>query len=85
MIFDEAILYKDKDSSFKAKKPEVIPLKDLPEIEYGNSGTKDQETEAPEESKTTPIVTLRRSSRVIRPPARKLMKPYKIGNRSSGS
>ena len=67
MIFNEAILYKYKDSSSEAKKLEVIPLKDLPEIEDGNSGTEDQEIEAPEESQTTPIVALRRSSRVIRP------------------
>ena len=68
MIFIKAILNKDRDSSFEAKKPEVIPLKDLPKIEDGNSGTEDQE--ALEESQTTPIVALRRSSRVIRPPQR---------------
>ena len=70
VIFNEAILYKDRDSSSEAKKPEVIPLKNLPEIEDGNSETEDQETEALEESQTTPIISLRRSSRVIRPPQR---------------
>ena len=70
MIFNEAILYKDRDSSSKAKKPEVISLKDLPETEEENSGTEDQETKAPKESQTTPIVALRRSSSVIRPPQR---------------
>ena len=32
VIFDEGVLYKDKGTSFEAKKPEVIPLKDLPEV-----------------------------------------------------
>ena len=70
MIFNETILYKDRDSSSEAKKPEVIPLKDFPKIEDGNSWTEDQEIEAPEESQTTPIIALRRSSSVIRPPQR---------------
>ena len=41
VIFNEVILYEDRDSSAEAKKPEVIPLKDFPEVEDGNSGTKD--------------------------------------------
>ena len=70
MIFNEPILYKDRDSSSEAKKPEVILLKNLLETEDENLGTEDQETEAPEESQTTLIVALKRSSRVIRPPQR---------------
>ena len=56
MVFNEAILYKDRDSSFEVKKPEVIPLKDFPKKESENSGTEDQEIEAPKESQTTPII-----------------------------
>ena len=48
----------------------MIPLKDLREIEDGNLGTEDQDTEAPKESQPTPIVALRRSSRIIIPPQR---------------
>ena len=70
VIFNKAILYKDRDSSFKAKKPEVILLKDFPKTEGENSETKDQETEASKESQTTPIIALRRSSRIPRPPQR---------------
>ena len=70
VIFNEAILYKDRDSSSEAKKLEVISLKDLPKTKEENSGTKDQETEVPEESQTTLIVALRRSSRAIKPPQR---------------
>ena len=55
-VINEAILYKDRDSSSEAKKPEVIPLKDLLETKGENSGIEDQETKAPEESQTTPIV-----------------------------
>ena len=58
-------------SSSEAKKPEVILLKDIPEYEVGeSSGTKDQETKAPEEIQTTHIIELRRSSRIPRPPQR---------------
>ena len=39
MIFNEGVLYKDRDASSEAKKPELIPLKDLPEFEDENSGT----------------------------------------------
>ena len=43
MIFNEAILYKDSASSFEAKKPELISLKNSFEYEVGeSSGTKDQ-------------------------------------------
>ena len=55
-MINEAILYKDRDSSSEAKKPEVIPLKDLLETKGENSRIEDQETKATEESQTTPIV-----------------------------
>ena len=42
VIFNERILYKDRDTSSEAKKPEVILLKDLPETEDENSGTEDK-------------------------------------------
>ena len=68
MVFNKAILYKDRASSSKAKKPVVIPLKNIPKYEVGeSSGTKDQEPEALEEIQTTPIVELRRSSRIPKP------------------
>ena len=70
VVFNEAILYKDRGSSFKAKKPKVIPLKNFPAIEDENSRTEDQKTKALEEIKSTPIVELRRSSRIPRPPQR---------------
>ena len=83
VIFSKAILYKDRDSSFEAKKLEVIPLKDLPKTEEENLGTEDQEIKAPEESQTIPIDALRRFSRVIKPPQMYslalhyiIMKPY---------
>ena len=41
VIFNKAISYKDKDLYSEDKKPEVIPLKDLPETEGENLGTKD--------------------------------------------
>ena len=39
MIFNEAILYKDRTSKSEGKKPVVISLKIFPEIEDTNSGT----------------------------------------------
>ena len=75
MVFNEAILYKNK-----AFKSEAISLKIFPEIEDGNSGTHcpmevgessglgDQKTKAHEDVPTTPIEVLRRSSRIPRPP-----------------
>ena len=68
MIFNERILYKSRDTSFESKKLDVIPLKDLSNTEDENSGTENQETESLEESQTTHIVALKRSSRIIRPP-----------------
>ena len=75
-------MYKDRDSSSEAKKPEVIPLKNIPKIEDANGGTDlaeikgessgsgDQDTGAPKEIQTTPIVALRKLSRIPRPPQR---------------
>ena len=82
MIFNEGVLYKDRGTSFKAKKHELISLKDLPkvedansrrdlpEVEDKNSGSEDQENVAPKETNTTPVVELRRASRTIRSPQR---------------
>ena len=56
MIFNKGVLYKDRGTSSEPKKPELISLKDLPEIKDENSGTKDQENLAPKESQTTPTV-----------------------------
>ena len=42
LVFNEAILYKDRTSSSEAKKPVVISLKNIPKYEVGkSSGTKD--------------------------------------------
>ena len=82
MVFNEAILFKDRASKFEGKKPVVIPLKIFPDIENGNSGMHRpmevgessgsgiQKTEALEEVPTTPIEMLRRSSKIPRPPQR---------------
>ena len=43
LIFNEGVLYKYRDTSFEAKKPELIQLKDFLEAENENSGTEDQE------------------------------------------
>ena len=45
VIFNEGVLYKDKDTSSKAKKPELTPLNDLPKAEDEISGIDDQENE----------------------------------------
>ena len=80
MVFNEAILYKDKALKSEGKKPVVLPLKIFPEIEDGNSGThqpmevgessgsRGQETEPPKEVPTTLIEVLRRSNRIPIPP-----------------
>ena len=63
MVFNEAILYKDRASSSEAKKPVMIPLKNIPKYEVSeSSGTEDQETKAPGKVQTTFLVELRRSS-----------------------
>ena len=70
VIFNEDVLYKDRGIGSEAKKPEVIPLKDLPEVKGENLVTEDQENIALEENQTTSAFALRRSSRTIRPPHR---------------
>ena len=58
MVFNEAILQKDRASSSEAKKPMVIPSKNIPDYEVDESlGTKDQETKALKKSKPLPLLT----------------------------
>ena len=80
MVFNEAILYKDRALKSEGKKSVVISLKIFSEIEDGNLGihrpmevggssvSGDQETKVHEEVLTTPIEVLRRCSRISRPP-----------------
>ena len=82
MVFNKAILYKDRALKSEGKKPVTFLLKIFFEIKDGNSethqlmevsessGSGGQETEAPEEVPTTPFEVLRRSSRIPRPPQR---------------
>ena len=58
LVFNEAILYKDRASSSKAKKPEGIPSKNSPKYEVSkSSGIKDQETQAPEKPKPLSLLS----------------------------
>ena len=82
MVFNKAILYKDRALKSEGKKLVTIPLKIFSKIEDGNSGTHQpievgessgsgsQETEASEEAPTTSIEVLRRSSIIPKPPQR---------------
>ena len=82
VVFNKAILYKDRAIKSEGKKLVTILLKIFSKIEDGNSethwpmevgessGSGGQETEAPEEVPTTPFEVLRRSSRIPRPPQR---------------
>ena len=76
VIFNEDVLYKDRLSAnswttiSKEKKPKVILLKNIPEIEMKNFDNENQEEIAQDDTQRTPATTVRRSSRTIRPPQR---------------
>lgn len=67
-------MYKDRLNTegtySKAKKAEVIQLKDIPTNELKNDDKEDQEVVAAEVDLKTPVVELRRSFRTIRPQKR---------------
>ena len=76
VIFNEQVMYKDRSSTklddvkVEQKKSEFVNLDEFSNNTMQNSGQEEKENADPQVEQCTPAITVRRSSRNIRPPQR---------------
>jgi hypothetical protein len=76
VIFNEQVMYKDRSSTklddvkVEQKKSEFVNLDEFSNNTMQNSGQEEKENANPQVEQCTPAITVRRSSRNIRPPQR---------------
>uniref|UniRef100_A0A2N9EJ65 protein-serine/threonine phosphatase n=1 Tax=Fagus sylvatica TaxID=28930 RepID=A0A2N9EJ65_FAGSY len=76
VIFNEQVMYKDRSSTklddvkVEQKKSEFVNLDEFSNNTMQNSGQEEKENADPQVEQCTPTITVRRSSRNIRPPQR---------------